>query len=97
MLQWTWIVVWLVTTLVAGFLTHLMVDEIESHLPIDRRPSWKLWHIRRLPLAEVKLHAKMFPARRALRLWWALTTIGSYVLAVAGFAALIIAARSTHN
>jgi len=97
MVHWIWIVVWLVTTQVSRSLALLIFDEIESHLPIGRRPSWRLWHIGRLPLAEVKLHAKMFPTRRALRLWWVLTTIGSYVLAVVGIAALIITSPSTHN
>ena len=62
-----------------------------EHKTEDRRPSWRLLQIRRLPLREVRLHAKMFPDRRTLRRWWALTTITSDILFLAGVASMIVA------
>ena len=86
-----WVPLWLATACTSGFLAYSITDEIERDLPIDRRPSWRLLQIRRLPLREVRLHAKMFPDRRTLRRWWALTTITSDILFLAGVASMIVA------
>jgi hypothetical protein len=86
-----WFVLWLAFAFASGLLAHLITDELERHLPIDRRPSWSLLQVRRLPLREVRLHAKMFPDRRGLRRWWTLTTIASGILFLGGATVIVIA------
>jgi hypothetical protein len=82
---WVLFLLWLLVFIGSGvtaMMTMLQIaDEIECNLPIDARPSWRTWQVRRFPLAELRLHRKMYPASR-LRTWWtiAATTNAASIL-----------------
>ena len=43
-------------------LTQQIIDEIERELPIDQRPSFRLFKLKRgLPLKELRIHSTMYP------------------------------------
>ena len=64
-----WLVGFLCSSVALGLTATQLTDEIESGLPIEERPSWRLWKFRRFPWAELQQHRKLYPASR-LRKWF---------------------------
>jgi hypothetical protein len=91
---WAFILAWVLPTLTAALasamLTQQIIDEIERNLPIEERPSWKLWRLKRgLPLKELRLHSQMYPNSR-IRTSWKVATVFYYALIVFGILWLLI-------
>jgi hypothetical protein len=74
----------------SNFLALQITDETEQDLPVEKRPSWRLWQLKRLPIQEVHVHAQKFPSRRSIRMWWLATITGFYAFFLAGLLALIV-------
>ena len=70
----TYFVVWMLSMAAAGISMLLLrtriVDDLETHLPLDERPSWRAWQLRRFPLYEIRRHRQMYP-NSSLRRWYA--------------------------
>jgi len=66
-----------------------IMDDIERGLPVQERPSWRAWKVRRLPLAEVRRHRQMYPTSR-LRKWWAAASITQGALIAVPFVSAIV-------
>ena len=65
-----WALLTLIATLASAMLEQQIIDEIEQTLPIAKRPSWKLFRLKRgLPLKEVGLHSRMYPNSRIRTSW----------------------------
>jgi hypothetical protein len=86
--------VWVLLTLTAALaymmLTQKIIDEIERNLPIEERPSWKLWRLKRgLPLKELRIHSQMYP-NSSIRTSWKVATVFYNALIIFGILWLLI-------
>ena len=86
--MWAFILAWALLTLTAALaymvLTQQIVDEIEQDLPLDQRPSFRLFKLKLgLPLKELKIHSTMYP-NSSVRARWKVATTCFYMLILIG-------------
>jgi hypothetical protein len=73
-------VIFIATAAASGLIALQISDDIERDLPLQERPSWRLFKLRRFPWKEVKRHSHMYPHKRHLRVWWGATTALMYAI-----------------
>jgi len=91
--MWTsvlWGLALLTCALTSGLIAHQIADDTESEMPISERPSWKSLRMKRAPFREVRLHSRMFPQRRGIRIWWLVSYSLTVILFLSGLFATIV-------
>jgi hypothetical protein len=67
-----WVAVWLLGVMVSGlcscFAWSTLRDANEEGLPLENRPSWKIFGPRESPSATLRQHRRRYPERRTIRL-----------------------------
>ncbi len=63
-----WLVLFLAASASIALVRTQIADEIKMGLPIERRPSWQMWRVKRFRLRYIRRHRAMYPASR-LRKW----------------------------
>jgi hypothetical protein len=58
-----WLVSFVAGSVTLGLIGTQISDEIEAELPIEQRPSSRLWKVRRFPLAELQQHRRLYRVR----------------------------------
>jgi hypothetical protein len=64
-----WLLLLLAASVSVAMIGTQITDDLERGLPIEARPSWRGWSLRRFPLAELRRHRAMYPSA-AIRKWW---------------------------
>ncbi len=72
-----WFAVWVVCVVISGISSlgvwSKIEDDNEAGLPLDMRPSWKLFKIKRYPWVALREHRRRYPDANRIRFWAVLT------------------------